>query len=243
MRNSVRTPPTSTTLLASRGKPWRRLPMSVVVPPTSMTSASRGPRGTPRPACCSSGPRRSCRRGTPRRPGRQHHGAVVLREVERRGDARWPRSASVKARRRAPRQRDQGRRSAASRSRARAGRCDRARARASRRRSGTPRAGSSPPRFSHSALSGEKTRGDADRRMPAVADPPAPPPACPSSSNGTIGRPSYSWPPSSMKTSPRTSARQVLRPVDERRQRRAGRQADADGRDPGRGRAAGRPRW
>ena len=40
MRKSVRTPPISTTLLASRGKPWRRLPMSVVVPPTSMTSAS-----------------------------------------------------------------------------------------------------------------------------------------------------------------------------------------------------------
>ena len=43
MRNSVRTPPTSTTLLASRGKPWRRLPISVVVPPTSMTSASLRP--------------------------------------------------------------------------------------------------------------------------------------------------------------------------------------------------------
>ena len=40
MRKSVRTPPISTTLLASRGKPWRRLPMSVVVPPTSITSAS-----------------------------------------------------------------------------------------------------------------------------------------------------------------------------------------------------------
>ena len=40
IRKSVRTPPISTTLLASRGKPWRRLPMSVVVPPTSMTSAS-----------------------------------------------------------------------------------------------------------------------------------------------------------------------------------------------------------
>jgi hypothetical protein len=40
MRKSVRTPPISTTLLASRGKPWRRLPMSVVVPPTSTTRAS-----------------------------------------------------------------------------------------------------------------------------------------------------------------------------------------------------------
>ena len=28
MRKSVRTPPISTALLASRGKPWRRLPMS-----------------------------------------------------------------------------------------------------------------------------------------------------------------------------------------------------------------------
>ena len=43
MRNSVRTPPISTTLLASRGKPWRRLPTSVVVPPTSTTSASSSP--------------------------------------------------------------------------------------------------------------------------------------------------------------------------------------------------------
>ena len=39
MRKLVRTPPMSTTLLASRGKPWRRQPTSVVVPPTSATMA------------------------------------------------------------------------------------------------------------------------------------------------------------------------------------------------------------
>ena len=39
IRNRVRTPPISTTLLASRGKPLTRQPMSAVVPPTSQTMA------------------------------------------------------------------------------------------------------------------------------------------------------------------------------------------------------------
>ena len=43
MRNSVRTPPTLTTELASRGKPCWSWPTSVVVPPTSMTIASARP--------------------------------------------------------------------------------------------------------------------------------------------------------------------------------------------------------
>ena len=43
MRNSVRTPPTLTTELASRGKPCLSWPTSVVVPPTSITMASLRP--------------------------------------------------------------------------------------------------------------------------------------------------------------------------------------------------------
>ena len=43
IRKSVRTPPISTTLLASRGKPARSTPTSVVVPPTSITTASCNP--------------------------------------------------------------------------------------------------------------------------------------------------------------------------------------------------------
>ena len=43
MRKSVRTPPTSTTELASRGNPRRSWPISVEVPPTSMTIASASP--------------------------------------------------------------------------------------------------------------------------------------------------------------------------------------------------------
>ena len=43
MRNSVRTPPTFTTELASRGKPFLSWPTSVVVPPTSITMASLRP--------------------------------------------------------------------------------------------------------------------------------------------------------------------------------------------------------
>jgi hypothetical protein len=43
MRNSVRTPPTSTTEFASRGNPRRSWPISVVVPPTSITIASVSP--------------------------------------------------------------------------------------------------------------------------------------------------------------------------------------------------------
>ena len=56
MRNSVRTPPTSTTLFASRGKPCRRLPTSVVVPPTSTTSASRRPERNAAPRMLFVGP-------------------------------------------------------------------------------------------------------------------------------------------------------------------------------------------
>ena len=43
MRNRVRTPPISTTELASRGKPRRNCPISVEVPPTSTTIASARP--------------------------------------------------------------------------------------------------------------------------------------------------------------------------------------------------------
>ena len=43
MRKSVRTPPTSTARLASRGNPPLRCPTSVVVPPTSTTMASPSP--------------------------------------------------------------------------------------------------------------------------------------------------------------------------------------------------------
>ena len=43
MRNKVRTPPTSTTEFASRGKPRRSWPISVEVPPTSTTIASASP--------------------------------------------------------------------------------------------------------------------------------------------------------------------------------------------------------
>ena len=56
MRKSVRTPPISTTLLASRGKPCRRLPMSVVVPPTSMTIASLSPERNAAPRMLLVGP-------------------------------------------------------------------------------------------------------------------------------------------------------------------------------------------
>src|SRR5699024_11730897 len=38
IRKLVRTPATSTTVVASRGKPWVRTPTSDVVPPTSMTA-------------------------------------------------------------------------------------------------------------------------------------------------------------------------------------------------------------
>ena len=43
MRNSVRTPPISTTEFASRGKPRRNSPTSDEVPPTSTTIASARP--------------------------------------------------------------------------------------------------------------------------------------------------------------------------------------------------------
>jgi hypothetical protein len=43
MRKLVRTPPISTAAVDSRGKPLRRMPTSVVVPPTSTTMASRSP--------------------------------------------------------------------------------------------------------------------------------------------------------------------------------------------------------
>ena len=43
IRKSVRTPPISTTLLASRGKPACSTPTSVVVPPTSITTPSLSP--------------------------------------------------------------------------------------------------------------------------------------------------------------------------------------------------------
>ena len=52
-------------------------------------------------------------------------------------------------------------------------------------------------------------------------------------SNGAIGRPSSSWPPRIMKVGPCTRPAQVGRPVDERRQGRRRRQADANRGDPG----------
>ena len=63
--------------------------------------------------------------------------------------------------------------------------------------------------------------------MPGVADPPGRRAHARARRTGRAGRPSNSWPPSSMTTSPRTSVGQVLRPVDEGRQRGAGGQADA----------------
>ena len=60
-------------------------------------------------------------------------------------------------------------------------------------------------RVSHSALSGEKTAAIATDVMPAARMRRAAS-RMPASSSGTIGRPSYSWPPSSMTTSPRTRA-------------------------------------
>ena len=60
-------------------------------------------------------------------------------------------------------------------------------------------------RVSHSALRGEKTEAMATEVMPAARIRRAAS-RMPVSSNGTIGRPSYSWPPSSMTTSPRTRA-------------------------------------
>ncbi len=43
MRKFVRTPPMFTATPLSRGKPFDRMPKSVVVPPTSMTMASSTP--------------------------------------------------------------------------------------------------------------------------------------------------------------------------------------------------------
>ena len=43
MRKFVRTPPTSTAIVACRGKPLRKRPTSEVVPPMSMTIASETP--------------------------------------------------------------------------------------------------------------------------------------------------------------------------------------------------------
>ncbi len=40
MRKLVRTPPMVTATPLSRGNPWLKTPRSVVVPPTSMTTAS-----------------------------------------------------------------------------------------------------------------------------------------------------------------------------------------------------------
>ncbi len=60
-------------------------------------------------------------------------------------------------------------------------------------------------RVSHSALRGEKTEAMPTEVMPAARIRRAAS-RMPVSSKGTIGRPSYSWPPSSMTTSPRTRA-------------------------------------
>src|SRR3989441_7319870 len=60
-------------------------------------------------------------------------------------------------------------------------------------------------RVSHSALRGENTEAIATEAVPAARIRRAAS-RMPVSSNGTIGRPSYSCPPSSMTTSPRTSA-------------------------------------
>ena len=55
-------------------------------------------------------------------------------------------------------------------------------------------------------VQGREHRGDRHRARARGRGSAAPPRACPPSSKGTMGRPSYSWPPSSMTTSPRTIA-------------------------------------
>src|SRR5947207_46183 len=58
---------------------------------------------------------------------------------------------------------------------------------------------------SHDGSSGEKTDATATELTPVCRNRRAAA-RMPAASNGTIGRPSYSWPPSSMTTSPRTSS-------------------------------------
>ena len=78
-------------------------------------------------------------------------------------------------------------------------------------------------------------RGDRDRADAPVADLAAPPSRSAARSSGMKARPSYSWPPSTIATSPSTSVGEIRRPVAERRQAGARRQADADRADPAQG--------
>ena len=63
MRKLVRTPPTSTACIDSRGKPSTRMPTSVEVPPTSITRASLSPASALAPRMELVGPEASVKTG------------------------------------------------------------------------------------------------------------------------------------------------------------------------------------
>ena len=86
MRNKVRTPPISTTELASRGNPFRSCPTSVEVPPTSMTIASARPDKNAAPRIELVAPEAKLITGKARSHRGWHHSPVILRQIERRGD-------------------------------------------------------------------------------------------------------------------------------------------------------------
>ena len=87
MRNSVRTPPISTTELASRGKPRRSVPTSDEVPPTSTTIASASPDRKAAPRIELVAPEAKLMTGSAVAGLGRHHGAVVLGQIERGVDA------------------------------------------------------------------------------------------------------------------------------------------------------------
>ncbi len=81
MRKLVRTPPTSTACIDSRGKPSTRMPTSVEVPPTSMTRASLRPARALAPRIELVGPDASVNTGYLTAWADGHERAVVLRQV------------------------------------------------------------------------------------------------------------------------------------------------------------------
>ncbi len=64
IRKLVRTPPTSTAAVDSRGNPSTRMPMSADVPPTSITSASLSPASAHAPRMELVGPDPTVRMGS-----------------------------------------------------------------------------------------------------------------------------------------------------------------------------------
>ena len=81
IRKLVRTPPTSTAAVDSRGKPSTKMPASADVPPTSMTTASFTPANAHAPRIEFVGPEPSVSTGKrPSLSGRQQR-SVVLSEV------------------------------------------------------------------------------------------------------------------------------------------------------------------